>query len=60
MKAEVQFRTIAMDFWASLEHKLKYKKDVENTEEIERKLRACAESIEALDYQMQDIRDKIK
>ncbi len=60
MKAEVQFRTIAMDFWASLEHKLKYKKDVENTEEIERKLRACADSIEALDYQMQDIRDKIK
>ncbi len=60
MKAEVQFRTIAMDFWASLEHKLKYKKDVENTEEIERKLRACADSIEALDYQMQEIRDKIK
>lgn len=60
MKAEVQFRTIAMDFWASLEHKLKYKKDVENTEEIERQLRACADSIEALDYQMQDIRDKIK
>ncbi|MDE6387661.1 MAG: response regulator [Lachnospiraceae bacterium] len=60
MKAEVQFRTIAMDFWASLEHKLKYKKDIESTEEIERQLRACADSIEALDYQMQDIRDKIK
>ena len=30
MKVEVQFRTIAMDFWASLEHKLKYKKNVEN------------------------------
>lgn len=60
MKAEVQFRTIAMDFWASLEHKLRYKKDVENTEEIERQLRVCADSIEALDYQMQDIRDKIK
>lgn len=27
MKVEVQFRTIAMDFWASLDHKLKYKKD---------------------------------
>lgn len=59
MKAEVQFRTIAMDFWASLEHKLKYKKDVENTVEIERQLKLCADSIEALDYQMQDIRDKI-
>ncbi len=59
MTAEVQFRTIAMDFWASLEHKLKYKKDVGNTEEIEGQLRACADSIEVLDYQMQDIRDKI-
>ena len=59
VKAEVQFRTIAMDFWASLEHKLKYKKDIDNTEEIEKQLKACADSIEALDYQMQEIRDKI-
>ncbi len=34
MRVEVQFRTIAMDFRASLEHKLKYKKDIENTESI--------------------------
>ncbi len=59
VKAEVQFRTIAMDFWASLEHKLKYKKDIDNTDEIELQLRACADSIEALDYQMQEIRNKI-
>jgi len=59
MKAEVQFRTIAMDFWASLEHKLKYKKHVANTDEIEMQLKACADSIEALDYQMQEIRNKI-
>ena len=59
MKAEVQFRTIAMDFWASLEHKLRYKKDINNTEEIEQQLKACADSIEALDYQMQEIRNKI-
>ncbi len=58
-KVEVQFRTIAMDFWASLEHKLKYKKYVENAEEIVEQLRICADSIEILDYQMQDIRDKI-
>lgn len=56
---EIQIRTIAMDFWASLEHKLKYKKDVDNTEEIEMQLRACSDSIEALDYQMQEIRNKI-
>lgn len=59
MKAEVQFRTIAMEFWASLEHKLKYKKHIENTEEIERQLKTCADSIEDLDYRMQEIRDKI-
>ena len=56
---EVQFRTIAMDFWASLEHKLKYKKDIDNMEEIEKQLKVCADSIEALDYQIQEIRDKI-
>lgn len=56
---EIQMRTIAMDFWASLEHKLKYKKDVENTDEIERLLKNCADSIEDLDYQMQEIRNKI-
>lgn len=59
MKAEVQFRTIAMDFWASLEHKLKYKKKIDDTDEIEQQLKVCADSIEELDYQMQEIRDKI-
>lgn len=59
MKVEVQFRTIAMDFWASLEHKLKYKKDIDNTDEIELQLRACADSIEELDYRMQEIRNQI-
>lgn len=60
MKVEVQFRTIAMDFWASLEHKLKYKKDdIEDADEIELQLKICADSIEELDYRMQEIRDKI-
>ena len=59
MKVEVQLRTIAMDFWASLEHKLKYKKNVENSEEIVEQLKKCADSIEKLDYQMQEIRDGI-
>ena len=59
MKAEVQFRTIAMDFWASLEHKLKYKKDVADTDEIVALLKCCVDSIADLDYQMQKIRDKI-
>ena len=59
MRAEVQFRTIAMNFWASLEHKLKYKKDVENEESIVKELKNCADFIEALDYQMQGIRNRI-
>lgn len=59
IKAEVQFRTIAMDFWASLEHKLKYKKNVDDTDEIVGQLKACADSIEQLDYQMQEIRNRI-
>ncbi|MCI8300395.1 MAG: response regulator [Lachnospiraceae bacterium] len=59
MNAEVQFRTIAMDFWASLEHKLKYKKNVGSADEIVAMLKDCADSIEALDYQMQEIRNKI-
>lgn len=59
MKVEVQFRTIAMDFWASLEHKLKYKKNVEGAEELVAHLKKCADAIEDLDYQMQGIRDKI-
>lgn len=59
MKVEVQFRTIAMDFWASLEHKLRYKKAVDDTGDIGRQLKSCADSIEILDYQMQEIRNKI-
>lgn len=59
VKAEIQFRTIAMDFWASLEHKMRYKKDVDNAEEVAAQLRECAATIEMLDHQMQDIRDKI-
>ena len=55
MKVELQFRTIAMDFWASLEHKVKYKKDVENPEYIAEELKKCAESIAQLDLRMQEI-----
>lgn len=60
MKVEVQFRTIAMDFWASLEHKLKYKKDIPNAEEIAEELKHCADVISGMDYQMEQIRKKIE
>lgn len=59
MKVEVQFRTIAMDFWASLEHKMRYKKDIENAEDIAQELKLCSEAINAIDYRMQDIRNRI-
>ncbi len=58
MKVEVQFRTIAMDFWASLEHKVKYKKDIENPEEIAAELKACADIINDVDCRMQEIEHK--
>lgn len=59
MKVEVQFRTIAMDFWASLEHKLKYKKDLDDQAAISAELKECADGIAALDLRMQGIRDRI-
>lgn len=60
MRVEVQFRTIAMDFWASLEHKLKYKKNLESdVEEISAELKACADEISRLDSKMQQIHRKI-
>ncbi|WP_418884310.1 GTP pyrophosphokinase [Anaerotignum propionicum] len=60
MKVEVQFRTIAMDFWASLEHKLKYKKDISDAKEIFEELQECADIISNMDLRMQEIRNRIE
>lgn len=59
MKVEVQLRTIAMDFWASLDHKLRYKKNLENSDEIAMELKECADIIAGVDLKMQNIRKKI-
>ena len=59
MKVEVQFRTISMDWWASLEHKIRYKKDVKVSKEITEELRECAESAAMLDNKMEQIQKKI-
>lgn len=59
IRVEVQIRTIAMDFWASLEHQLKYKKDIDDAEGIMYELRACADVINRTDYHMQSLRDRI-
>lgn len=60
VKVEVQFRTIAMDFWASLEHKMRYKKNIKNTEKISRELRECADLSHVLDLRMQEVRRQIE
>ncbi len=59
MRVEVQIRTIAMDFWASLDHQLKYKQDVENPEEITAALKKCADTIAKTDLDMQAIKNNI-
>ena len=56
---EVQIRTIAMDFWASLEHSLRYKAEGQVTEEVSRELLQTASDIAALDQRMQQIHDKV-
>ena len=55
VRIELQLRTIAMDFWASLEHQLRYKADVEVTPQISDDLKACADVIAATDEEMQRI-----
>ena len=59
MKVEVQLRTISMDWWASLEHKFRYKKDVVVPEEIDLELKECAEAAAILDRKMESIQKKI-
>ena len=59
MKCEIQLRTIAMDFWASLEHKLKYKKDLKDSGIIVEKLKRVAEEIALLDDEMEQIHKTI-
>lgn len=60
VRAEVQFRTIAMDFWASLEHKLKYKKDIPYADEVAAELKDCAEQIAYLDRRMEAVHRHIE
>ena len=62
MRVEVQIRTIAMDFWASVDHQLKYKQDiedVENADQLSQELKECADIIAQTDARMQAIKDKI-
>ena len=53
-------RTVAMDFWASLEHQMKYKQDSADRPEIAAELKSCAETIAATDARMLGIRRRIE
>lgn len=59
VKVEVQLRTIAMDFWASLEHKLRYKKNISNEmlDKLSHELTDCANISASLDSRMQNVRN---
>ena len=59
-KVEIQIRTIAMDFWASLEHKMYYKFEGNAPENIRRELKECADLVGFLDRKMLAINDEIK
>ncbi len=59
MKVEIQLRTIAMDFWASIDHQLKYKKNIKNEEYIMRELKECAEANAEIDMRMAKLKKAI-
>lgn len=56
---EIQIRTIALDFWASLEHQLKYKQSIKNESVIRSELKRCSDEIASIDLSMQTIKDLI-
>ncbi len=60
MRVEVQIRTMAMDFWASLDHQLKYKKELGEETDISDELRECADVIAQTDERMLEIRKQIE
>ena len=59
VRCEIQIRTIAMDFWATLDHDMQYKKQVEDSEAIMRELKECADVIHQTDEKMMRLRERI-
>ncbi len=60
VRVEVQLRTVAMDFWASLEHDLRYKSDKSIPGDLQKHMLECANEISDIDNRMQDIYKKIQ
>lgn len=59
-KVEIQIRTVAQDFWATLEHKMHYKFEGDGPDYISRELRACAQYVADLDERMQELNNEIQ
>ena len=55
---EIQLRTIAMEFWATLEHQLRYKKNRNHLENMQKQLKQCADLVTTADYKMQQLADQ--
>ena len=60
LRVEIQIRTVAMDFWASLEHEIKYKRELADSQKIVAELRECADVIAETDQRMLHIRNYIR
>ena len=60
MPVEIQLRTIAMDFWASLEHQVRFKKDFDFTEDMVKELQDCADLSARLDARMDLLRQRVE
>lgn len=58
-KVEIQIRTVAMDFWASLEHKIYYKFEGDGPENLQQELKACADMVDMLDAKMYSLNERI-
>lgn len=59
IKCELQIRTLAMNFWATIEHSLRYKFDKNVPTEIKNRLKVCAEAAYKLDEEMDKIKDEL-
>ncbi len=57
---EVQFRSISMDLWASIEHKIYYKSAINIPKELENRLTRCADKLDEIDLEMHNIKEEIK
>lgn len=59
IRVEIQIRTVAMNFWASLEHQIRYKNDSPEVLQLAEELKECADTIAQTDQKMQELRERI-